>query len=124
MTDTVEALFDEYTRRYVAFDVSGVADLCLVPFVAVREGKVIPMPDRVAVEAHFSRIIAGYRDAGFGSFSAIELDNRPAGERSSFVTARWLALDSAGSVARDSRTTYHLVLTDAGWRFLSYTNHF
>jgi hypothetical protein len=46
------------------------------------------------------------------------------GGRSAFVTVRWHAFDPAGVVARDSRTTYHVIAIDGGWRFLSYTNHF
>jgi hypothetical protein len=33
-------------------------------------------------------------------------------------------LDADGNVARDTLTTYHLLATRAGWRFLSYTSHF
>ena len=124
MTDTVERLIAEYTRRYVAQDIDGVTDLCLVPFLAVREGRPIHMPDRGAVYDHFKTVIAAYQAAGYASFSAVDIDTRALGERAAFTTIRWNALASDGSIARDSRTTYHLLSTDAGWRFLSYTNHF
>jgi hypothetical protein len=36
MTETVDSLLDEYTRRYVAHDEQGVTELCVCPFLAVR----------------------------------------------------------------------------------------
>ena len=124
MTDTVEGLIAEYTRRYVAQDIDGVTDLCLVPFLAIREGRPIHMAERGAVHEHFRSIIAAYQTAGFASFTAVEIDIHPLGEHAAFATVRWNALDRGGVVARDTRTTYHLLSTGAGWRFLSYTNHF
>jgi hypothetical protein len=124
MTTTVEGLIEEYTRRYVAHDTEGVADLCVIPFLAVREGRPIHLVDRPAVVDHFGRVMDAYRAAGYASFGAVELDTHQLGDRAAFITVRWNALDDAGQVARDSLTTYHLLATDAGWRFLSYTNHF
>ena len=124
MDTEIRALIDGYTRRYVAADIDGVTDLCEVPFLAIREGHAIHMPDRSAVRDHFARIIAGYQAAGFASFAPVELDIHPMGERSAFVTVRWHALDGDGQIARDSRTTYHVLASEAGWRILSYTNHF
>ena len=54
----------------------------------------------------------------------VELDVRELGEHAVFATVRWNALDAEGAVLRDTRTTYHLLATLDGWRFLSYTNHF
>jgi hypothetical protein len=124
MTTSVDELISEYTKRYVAHDTDGVADLCLIPFLAVREGRAIHLPDRAAVMEHFGRVMDAYQTAGYTSFSAVEIDPHPLGDRAAFVTVRWHALDDAGQVARDSMTTYHVLATDAGWRFLSYTNHF
>lgn len=124
MTTTIDGLIEEYTRRYVAQDAKGVADLCHVPFLAVREGRTIHLPDHAAVVDHFEKAMDAYRAAGYTSFAPVQLDPHQLGERAAFVTVRWHALDRAGGVARDSRTTYHLLTTEDGWRFLSYTNHF
>jgi len=124
MTSTIEELIEEYTRRYIAGDASGVADLCPAPFLAVREGRAIHLPDREAIVGHFAGIMDAYRAAGFSSFAAVELDIHPLGVRAAFVTVRWHALDAAGRVARESLTTYHVIEAEPGWRFLSYTNHF
>jgi hypothetical protein len=54
------------------------------------------MPDRDTVWDHFASAIAAYR----------------------------LAAGADGQVARDTWTSYQLLATPDGWRFLSYTNHF
>ena len=115
---------DEYIRRYSERDVEGVTELCLVPFLAIREGLPIHMSDCDAVRDHFAAMIDAYRGTGVATWKRIEIDVRELGEHAVFATVRWNALDSEGNVLRDTRTTYHLLSTPAGWRFLSYTNHF
>ena len=115
---------DEYIRRYSERDVEGVTELCLWPFLAIREGVPIHMPDSAAVERHFASMIDTYRGSGVATWKRIEIDTRPLGEHAVFTTVRWNALGSDGSVLRDTRTTYHLLVTPDGWRLLSYTNHF
>jgi SnoaL-like domain len=124
MTDTVDALIHEYTRRYTGRDAEGVTELCLCPFLAIREGVPIHLPDRNTVREHFMTIMDAYRDAGYAHFSPVAIDTRQLGERAAFTTVRWHALDADGNVARNTLTTYHLLASPAGWRFLSYTNHF
>ena len=124
MTTTIDALFDEYTSRYVAHDAEGVAELCLYPFLAVREGVPIHLADRSAVRDHFATIMDAYQKAGYAGFSPVAIDTRQLGAHAAFSTVRWHALDASGNIARDTHTTYHLLATPAGWRLLSYTNHF
>lgn len=124
MTDTVDSIFDEYARRYSERDVEGVAELCLWPFLAIREGVAIHMTDREAVRDHFASMIDAYRGARVATWKPVEIDTRQLGEHAVFTTVRWNALDAEGQVLRDTRTTYHLLATPDGWRFLSYTNHF
>ena len=124
MTDAVEAFIHEYARSYSARDVEGVTGLCLWPFLAIREGAPIHLPDRDAVTDHFKAMIDAYAEAGYARFAAVEIDTRALGDRAAFATVRWHALDAGGTVARDTHTTYHLLLTAEGWRMLSYTNHF
>ena len=124
MLEPVGAFMDEYIRRYSGRDVDGVTDLCLSPFLAIREGVPIHLPDRDAVRDHFSAMIDAYRGGGVAVWKRIETDTRELGEHSAFTTIRWNALDAAANVLRDTRTTYHLLATRDGWRLLSYTNHF
>jgi hypothetical protein len=115
---------DEYIRRYSERDLDGVTELCLAPFLAIREGVPIHMPDREAVRDHFAAMIDAYRGGGVATWKRVEIDVRELGEHAVFATVRWNALDSEGNALRDTRTTYHLLATPDGWRFLSYTNHF
>ena len=122
--DGIDELIREYTRRYVAHDVVGVVQLCLVPFLAIRDGIPVHLADRDAAVQHFTTVMDAYRAAGYASFEPVEIDTRALGDRSAFTTVRWHALGQDGRVARDSLTTYHVNRTESGWRFLSYTNHF
>ena len=125
MAGSILSTFEEYTRRYSARDVEGVTDLCLWPFLAIRKGKAIHMPDRAAVRDHFAEAITAYRiTTGVVEWTPVEIDARSLGEHSVFATLHWNALDADGEVVRDTRTSYHLLETPDGWRFLSYTNHF
>ena len=54
MATTVESLIQEYARRYSAQDADGVTALCEAPFLAIREGRAIHLPDREAVREHFA----------------------------------------------------------------------
>jgi len=122
--EPVEAFMDEYIRRYSERDLDGVTELCLAPFLAIREGLPIHMPDREAVRDHFAAMIDAYRGSGVATWRRVESDVRDLGEHAVFVTVRWNGFDSDGNVLRDTRTTYHLLATADGWRFVSYTNHF
>jgi hypothetical protein len=125
MSATVESLFNEYALRYTKHDAEGVANLCLWPFLAIRKGEPIHMPDRDAVRDHFAVAIHAYRLAVHtGKWVPIEIDARQLGEHSVFATVHWNALDADGQVVRDTWTSYQLLATPDGWRFLSYTNHF
>ena len=124
MAAEVDSLIHEYARRYVARDVDGVTELCLCPFLAIREGVAIHLADSAAVHGHFMTIIDAYRDAGYVSFSPLTIDTRELGEQAALATVRWHTLQADGNVARDTLTSYHVLATPAGWRFLSYTNHF
>lgn len=125
MTTTVDSFFDEYARAYVEGDVKGVTNLCLSPFVAVRRGEAIHLPDGDALWDHFAGAIQAYRTAaGARSWTRLETDNRQLGEHSVFVTVHWNALDADGQVVRDTWTSYQLLATPDGLRLLSYTNHF
>jgi hypothetical protein len=115
MSAMVDSFFDEYARRYTEGDVEGVTSLCLWPFVAVRRGEAIHMPDRNAVWDHFASAIAAYRlAADAGEWAPVHIDTRQLGERSVFATVQWNALDADGQVVRDTWTSYQLLATPGG----------
>ncbi len=122
---TVDSFFGEYARRYTEGDVKGVTSLCLCPFLAVRRGTAIHMPDTGALWDHFASEISAYRGAAHAEkWTPVSIDSRYLGEHSVFATVHWNALDAEGHVVRDTWTSYQLLATPDGWRFLSYTNHF
>jgi hypothetical protein len=61
--------------------------------------------------------------AGLGPDS-MRWPRRELGAYSALATVNWNALDADGAVVRDTWTTYQLLTTPDGWRFVSYTNHF
>lgn len=124
MATTVESLIQEHARRYSAQDADGVTALCEAPFLAIREGRAIHLPDREAVREHFATTMNTYRGKGAALWLTIEIEPHPLGDSASFATVRWNAKDEHGKIIRDTRTTYHLLANPDGWRFLSYTNHF
>jgi hypothetical protein len=125
VTESIVSTFDEYNRLYSDRDVEGVTDLCLWPFLAVRPGEAIHMPDRAAVRDHFANAIIAYRvTSGVVAWTPVEIDARQLGERSVFATVHWNAVNADSQVVRDTWTSYQLLATPDGWRFLSYTNHF
>lgn len=124
MTASIEPTLDEYIRRYSGRDVEGVTELCLAPFMAIRQGEVIHMPDRSAVRDHFAAAMVAYRVTGVVDWTRVELEVHQLGEHSVFASVHWNAIDADDRVIRDTWTSYQLLATSNGWRFLSYTNHF
>ncbi len=102
-----------------------MTNLCLWPFLAIRKGEAIHMPDRAAVRDHFAEWIIAYRvTTAVIEWKPVEIDARQLGQHSVFATLHWNAVDADGQVVRDTWTSYQLLATPDGWRFLSYTNHF
>jgi hypothetical protein len=125
VTESIVSTFDEYNRLYSDRDVEGVTNLCLWPFLAVRRGEAIHLPDRAAVRDHFANAIIAYRvTSGVVAWMPVEIDARQLGEQSVFATVHWNAVNADSQVVRDTWTSYQLLATPDGWRFLSYTNHF
>jgi hypothetical protein len=124
VTDTVDSLLEVYQRRYTERDAEGVTNLCLWPFVAIRKGEAIHLPDREAVRDHFASAMQAYRFTNVVTWKRVETNTRQLGESSAFVTVNWNTVDTNGHVLRDSWTSYQLLSTSDGWRFISYTNHF
>lgn len=120
----VDSLLGVYQDRYTERDVEGVTNLCLWPFLVIRKGKAIHLLDRNAVREHFASAVQAYRFTGVAGWRRVETEVRELGEHSLFVTVNWNTVDAEGHVLRDSWTSYQMLATSNGWRFLSYANHF
>ena len=88
VAETVDAFMDEYIRRYSERDVDGIAELCLWPFLAIRQGVRIHALDRDAVRGHYAAMIDSYRGGGV-ALLATPIAHGPSG--SSVLRWRWLS---------------------------------
>jgi len=122
---SVDAFIELYARRYTERDVEGITDLCLWPFLAIRGGRAIHLKDRAALRDHIAGEVAAYRIASEPeTWMPVEIDACQLGEHAAFATVHWNAHDADGQVVRDTWTSFQLLNTAEGWRFLSYVNHF
>jgi ketosteroid isomerase-like protein len=119
----VATFFGQYAERYMASDVDAISAVYEAPLLAVREGRVIHLPDRTAVREHLAELMAAYEGAGAARADVAELEVVSLGVSRAIVTVRWHVADAAGTLLRDFRSTYHLLRADGAWRILSYTNH-
>lgn len=122
MTSDLTALFERYADRYMASDAEAVADLCGVPFLAVRSGTPIPLADRVRLVEHLAGLMASYRASGAVAADIQELDVLAQGDSAALVTVHWRVRAVDGGVVRDFRTSYQLIGPDP-WRIFGYVNH-
>lgn len=122
MKDDLRPFFDRYAELYMAGDVEAVADMCDVPFLALRSGIPVHLLDRQAVVEHFAHNMAGYRSAGAASAAIVEIDVREQGTEAAMVTVHWHVRAANGTMVRDFHTSYQLVDVDQP-RILSYINH-
>lgn len=122
--DEIRSFFAHYAERYMAFDVDAVAALYEAPFLAVREGRPIHLPDAEAVRQHLVGLMAAYRDAGAAEAAIADLHSVSLGRSSALVTVRWHARAADGSLLRDFFTSYQLLRSgDGSWLILGYVYH-
>jgi hypothetical protein len=89
--------------------------LCLLPFLAVRKGEAIHMPDRGADHFASANRRLSVRGARFEVDAGRDRHSPPRGDFV-FATLHWNALDADGQIARDTWTSYHLLATPDGPR--------
>lgn len=122
MAHDLASFFERYAERYMAGDAPAVADLCRVPFLAVRNGAPIHLGDREALLDHFTGLIAAYRNAGAAAADVVALDVLEQGDSAALATVRWVVRSADGAVVRDFRTSYQLLGPDP-WTIHAYVNH-
>jgi len=114
--------FERYAERYMASNAEAIANMCEVPFFAVRSGTVFHLLDREAVVGHFANNMTAYRSAGAASADIVDTKIQEQGTEAIFATVHWHVRVPDGTVVRDFQTSYQLVAADP-WRILSYVNH-
>lgn len=122
MSDDLVSFFENYADRYMAGDANAVADLCAVPFLAVRTGSAIHLRDRDAVVQHFAGVMAAYQKSGAVAADIVDLDVFEQGDSAAVATVRWQVRSAEVDVLKDFRTSYQLLGPDP-WRILGYVNH-
>lgn len=120
---TIRSFFEHYAERYMTSDVDAIAAMYEAPFLAVRDGSAIHLPDDAAVHEHLAGLMEAYGKAGAVRADIASLDTLPLGSSGAMVTVNWHAVDARGEMVRDFHTSYHLLRDGATWRILSYTNH-
>ena len=106
----------------MASDTQSVADMCEIPFLAVRSGEAFHLLDRQAVVDHFAANMLAYRSAGAAAADLVDIDVQEQGTEAVLATVHWHVRAPDGALIRDFRTSYQLVAADP-WRILSYVNH-
>ncbi|MES2208621.1 MAG: DUF4440 domain-containing protein [Chloroflexota bacterium] len=122
MTLELGSFFERYAERYMAGDAEAIADMCEAPFLAVRSGKAFHLPDREAVVGHLATNMTAYRSAGAASADIADIDVQEQGSEAVLATVHWHVRGPDGTMVRDFRTSYQLVVADP-WRIVSYVNH-
>ena len=122
MSHEFASLFEHYAERYMAGDAPAVADLCQVPFLAVRNGVPIHLGDRESLVDHFAGLTAAYRKAGAAAADVVALDVLEQGDSAALATVRWVVRSADGALVRDFRTSYQMLGPDP-WTIHAYLNH-
>ncbi len=122
MTHDLGPFFKRYAELYMAGDAEAVADLCEVPFLAVRSGAAFHLLDRPAVVGHLANNTAAYRSAGAAAADIAAIRVQEQGLEAVLATVDWQVRAADGTVVRDFSTSYQLIVADP-WRILSYVNH-
>jgi hypothetical protein len=120
----LDGFFAWYGERYMASDVDAISGVYEAPLLAVRNGVAIHLPDRYAVHAHLSELMAAYAASGAARADLASLEVTALGTSGALATAHWHIRDDEGGLVKDFHTTYQLLRgTEGGWRILTYTNH-
>ena len=122
MPPDLATFFQRYAERYMAGDAPAVAEMCRVPFLAVRNGTPIHLGDREALLGHFAGLMAAYRGAGAVAADVVALEVLDQGDSAAVATVRWLVRSADGAVVRDFRTSYQMIGPDP-WAIYAYVNH-
>ncbi len=105
--DVAVALFDRFARAFATFDAANVAELFVVPGVALRnDGSMVALSTREAVLRYYQAALDGYNRSGCRSCRWMDLEVTPMGMRALLATVSWELLRADASVVRRWRQSY------------------
>jgi ketosteroid isomerase-like protein len=121
MSSEIREFFEQYADRYMAGDAETVADMYTAPFLAVRHGTPIYLPDRPSVVEHLAGLMSTYARSGAAVAEITDIDLLEQGDSATLVTVHWNVRSAGGEMIRDFRTSYQLAGRPS--RIVSYVNH-
>lgn len=122
--EKIAAFFDDFVVAFAAFDQRRIADLFAVPAVACRkDGGLVALATREAVENYYRSALDGYRDAGCISCAWSDLQTTPMGAKSVAAAVSWRLSRADGSDVTAWRQTYCLVATGEGLKNFAAISH-
>jgi hypothetical protein len=120
----ITAFFNKYMETFVTWDGDQIAKLYCAPCITMRgDGSIHCFQSRDEIARFFQGVADTYRGEGAVSGTLHDVVAVPIGERSALATVTWRNLRPDGSVTREWRQSYNVVLFAEGWRILATTFH-
>lgn len=124
LREDLTRFFDDFVNAFASFKGAPLADLYLVPGVALRgDGLIQGLQSRTEIERFFQATLDRYHREGCRACRFKDLDVVPIGGRSALGTVTWELLGEDAAVLKTWRQSYNLVRTDSGWKVFASTYH-
>lgn len=124
LRDEVSDFFDRFVRAFASFRGEEVAELYMVPSIAVRgDGSIECLMSRSRIESFFQAALDRYHADGCRSARFRELEVVPLDGRSAVGTVTWELLSDDDRVVRTWRQSYNLLRVQDGWRVVASVYH-
>ena len=121
-TPVIEA-FSRYAQAFRSLDPRAMPAHFHEPALMITPDGVHALPDPVAVERLYARIMAELPAMGYARTAFSPLEERRLGKELSVLTGSGSWVDSAGKKLNSFGLTYTLRRTDQGWRIVTAIIH-
>jgi hypothetical protein len=120
----VQAFFDQYNEAFASIDGNRIASLYHAPTITVRgDGSIHCLRSDEELARFFQGVADTYQRDGYRSSTIHDFEVVAIGQRSALATLTWKMLRGDGSLIRQWRQSYNVVLLAEGWRILVATFH-
>jgi hypothetical protein len=124
LVSEIQAFFEEYTAAFETFDGNRIAALYHAPTVTMRgDGSIHCLQTREELAKFFQGVADTYYKDGYRTGTFNNLQALPIGERSALATMDWDQRRGDGTLIKEWRQSYNVVLIDDGWQILVSTFH-